>query len=171
MAISCTTIQLFRPCSFSKIRLKIAMWHLVSCVYVTSNSLQNANANQMMLLSVKANILLLPNMCVNMSFAGLALYNRSTSAYEALCDLSILQLLCTEVLKKVMKDGAEKPGIDLHYFQSQQVKFQAYQRQRESNGHLQPLRIGVLMWDEVKVKDLLMLPNNILQHRNHNRDV
>ena len=88
-----------------------------------------------------------------MSFAALAVYNRRPSAYEALHDLSILQLLCTKVLKKVLKDGAEKPGIDLDYFQSQQGKFQAYQRQRENDGHPQPLGIGVMMWNEVKVKD------------------
>ena len=51
-----------------------------------------------------------------MSFAALAVYNRSPSAYEALRDCSILQLPCTKVLKKVLKDGAEKPGIDLNYF-------------------------------------------------------
>lgn len=88
-----------------------------------------------------------------MSFSALAIYNRSPSAYEALHNLSILQLPCTKVLKRVLKDGAEKPGIDLHYFQSQQGKFQAYQRLRESDGHPQPLGIGVMMWDEVKVKD------------------
>ena len=91
-----------------------------------------------------------------MSFAALAIYNRSPSAYEALRDCSILQLPCTKVLKKVLKDGAEKPGIDLNYFQNQQEKFQAYQRQRESDGHPQPLGIGVMMWDEVKVKDRLI---------------
>ena len=57
----------------------------------------------------------------------------------------------------MLKDGAEKPGIDLNYFQNQQEKFQAYQRQRESEGHPQPLGIGVMMWDEVKVKDRLIL--------------
>lgn len=82
---------------------------------------------------------------------ALAVYNRSPSAYEALRDLSILQLPCTKVLKKVLKDGAEQPGIDHHYFESQQEKFKAYQMERESGGHPQPLGIGVLMWDEVKV--------------------
>ena len=92
-----------------------------------------------------------------MIFTALAIYNRSPSAYEALRDCSILQLPCTKVLKKVLKDGAEKPGIDLNYFQTQQEKFQAYQSQRESDGHPQPLGIGVMMWDEVKVKDTLIL--------------
>lgn len=84
---------------------------------------------------------------------ALAVYNRSPSAYEALRDLSILQLPCTKVLKKVLKDGAEQPGIDHRYFESQQEKFKAYQRERESGGHPRPLGIGVLMWDEVKVRD------------------
>jgi len=106
-----------------------------------------------------------------MSFAALAVYNRSPSAYEALRDLSILQLPCTKVLKKVLKDGAEKPGIELHYIQSQQGKFQAYQRQPESDGHPLPLGIGVMMWDEVKVNDMLIVANNMLQDKNHNGDV
>lgn len=94
-----------------------------------------------------------------MSFAALAIYNRSPSGYEALRDhdCSILQLPCTKILKKVLKDGAEKPGIDLNYFLNQQEKFQAYRRQRESDGHSQPLGIGAMMWDEVKVKDRLIL--------------
>lgn len=57
----------------------------------------------------------------------------------------------------MLKDGAEKPGIDLNYFLNQQEKFQAYRRQRESDGHSQPLGIGAMMWDEVKVKDRLIL--------------
>ena len=62
-----------------------------------------------------------------------------------------------KVPKKVLKDGAEKPGIDLNYFQSQQEKFQDYQRQRESDFHPQLLGTGVMVWDEVKVNDLLMV--------------
>ena len=77
--------------------------------------------------------------------------NRSPSAYEALRNLSILQLPCTKVLKNVLKDDAEKPGIDQNYFQSRRAKYQEYQKQRESSGHPQPLGIGVMMWDEVKV--------------------
>jgi len=78
-------------------------------------------------------------------------YNRSHSAYEALRNLSILQLPCTKVLKNVLKDGAEKPGIDHNYFYSQRAKYQEYHKQRESTGHPQPLEIGVMLWDEVKV--------------------
>lgn len=59
------------------------------------------------------------------------------------------------MLKKVLKDGAEDPGIDLNYLEAQQKMFQAYQRQRESEGNHQPLGIGVLMWDEVKVRGKL----------------
>ena len=79
------------------------------------------------------------------------MYNRSPSAYEALRNLSILQLPCTKVLKNVLKDGAEKPGIDQNYFYSQRAKYQEYQKQRESIGHPQSLGIRVMLWDEVKV--------------------
>lgn len=80
------------------------------------------------------------------------MYNRSHSAYEALRNLSILQLPCTKVLKNVLKDGAEKPGIDHNYFYSQRAKYQEYHKQRESTGHPQPLEIGVMLWDEVKIQ-------------------
>lgn len=79
------------------------------------------------------------------------MYNRSPSAYEALRNLSILQLPCTKVLKNVLNDGAEQPGIDKNYFESQQAKYKEYEEQTESGGHPQPLGIGVMMWDEVKV--------------------
>lgn len=82
---------------------------------------------------------------------ALAVYNRSPSAYEALRGLHILQLPCSKVLKKVLKDGSEKAGIDHDFFAGQQEKYKAYQGQRESEGHPQPLGIGVMMWDEVKV--------------------
>ena len=59
------------------------------------------------------------------------------------------------MLKKVLKDGAEGPGIDRNYLETQQKMFLAYQLQRESEGYLQPLGTGVLMWDEVKVRGKL----------------
>lgn len=43
--------------------------------------------------------------------------------------------------------------IDHLYFQSQEEKFKEYQKNRESAGHSCPLGMGVLMWDEVKVRD------------------
>lgn len=55
------------------------------------------------------------------------------------------------MLKKVLKDGAEQPGIDHLYFQSQEEKFKEYQKNRESACHPRPLGMGVLMWDEVKI--------------------
>lgn len=57
------------------------------------------------------------------------------------------------MLKKVLKDGAKQPGIDHLYFQSQEEKFKEYRKNRESAGHSCPLGMGVLMWDEVKVRD------------------
>jgi len=63
--------------------------------------------------------------------------------------------------EKALKDGTEQPGIDCYYFESQQDKFQTYQRQRESCGHPKPLGIGVLMWDEVKVGHNIINPNKL----------
>ena len=95
---------------------------------------------------------------------ALTVYNQCPSAYEAVRDLHILQLACTKMLKKILKDGAENPGIDHSYLESQQKKFKAYQRQRESIGHPQPLGIGVLMWDEVKVREEILITICYLSH-------
>ncbi|XP_022791983.1 uncharacterized protein LOC111331187 [Stylophora pistillata] len=83
---------------------------------------------------------------------ALAVYNRIPSGFEALSNLGIPQLPCTKVLKNVLKDAAEKPGIYENYFQSQCAKYQEYQKQRESTGHPQPLEIGVMLWDEFKIQ-------------------
>ena len=82
---------------------------------------------------------------------ALAVYNRSPSAYEALRDLKILQLPHSKTLKKVIKGGSEKSGIDEGYLQGQQQIYEEFQRRRETEGHPRPLGIGVMMWDEVKV--------------------
>ena len=80
------------------------------------------------------------------------MYNRCPSAYDALRGLNILQLPCSKILKKVLKEGSEKAGIDESYLSSQEKKFHEYKESREKEGHPQPLGIGVLMWDEVKVR-------------------
>ena len=67
------------------------------------------------------------------------------------------------MLKKVLKDGAEGPGIDRNYLETQQKMFQAYQLQRESEGYPQPLGTGVLMWDEVKVRGKLCSCSSIMK--------
>ena len=85
------------------------------------------------------------------SFLALAVYSRCPSAYEALCNLNILQLPCSKVLKRVLKEGSEKPGVDEEYMRQQHEKFCQYKKQREAGGFPQPLGLGILMWDEVKV--------------------
>ena len=82
---------------------------------------------------------------------ALALYNRSPSAYEALHNLKILQLPHSKTLKKVIRGGSEKSGIDEEYLQGQQQTYEQFQSAREVEGHPKPLGFGVMMWDEVKV--------------------
>jgi len=55
-------------------------------------------------------------------------------------------------LKKVLKEGSENPGVDETYLIAQSENFTAYQDQREIEGFPRPLGIGVMMWDEVKVR-------------------
>ena len=81
----------------------------------------------------------------------MAVYNRSPSAYKALRDLKILQLPHSKTVKKIIKGGSEKSGIDEGYLQGQQQIYEEFQRRRETEGHPRPLGIGVMMWDEVKV--------------------
>lgn len=71
------------------------------------------------------------------------------------------------MLKKVLKDGAEQPGIDHLYFQSQEEKFKEYQKNRESACHPRPLGMGVLMWDEVKIFVNLSVPETRVQRNLH----
>jgi len=78
-------------------------------------------------------------------------YTRSPSAFEALKGLKILQLPCSKVLKRFLKEGAEQSGIDEDYFMAQEQKYTEFQNKRENEGAPRPLRLGVLMWDEVKV--------------------
>ena len=82
---------------------------------------------------------------------ALAVYTRSPSAFDALHDLKILQLPCSKVLTTILKDGAEKDGIDEEYLKAQSDQFRSYQDERKKNGHPRPLSLGVMMWDEVKV--------------------
>ena len=83
--------------------------------------------------------------------AALAVYNRSPSAYQALHNLKILQLPHSKTLKKVIKGGSEKSGVDELYLQGQQQTYEHFQSKREAEGHPRPLGFGVVMWDEVKV--------------------
>ena len=111
----------------------------ISCVLIPSKSL--------FLLQIDVSF----DACFCTKNIVLAVYSRSPSAYEALRRLHILQLPCSKILKNVIKDGGEKPGIDEGYLHSQQGNFRIYQEQREKTGHSRPLGLGVLMWDEVKV--------------------
>ena len=54
------------------------------------------------------------------------------------------------MISKILKDGAEKAGIDDKYLKAQHDQFKSYQDQREKDGHPRPLGLGVMMWDEVK---------------------
>ena len=92
--------------------------------------------------------------CLFYFWGTLAVYNRSLqlSAYKALRDLKILQLPHSKTLKQIIKDGSEKDGIDDEYLYGQNKTYIRYQKEREEEGHPRPLGVGVMMWDEVKVR-------------------
>lgn len=88
---------------------------------------------------------------------ALAVYNRSPSAYEALRGLKILQLPHSKTLKQIIKDGSENAGIDEEYLLGQHQIYVNYQKTREEEGHPRPLGLGVMMWDEVKVRTMCII--------------
>ena len=63
-----------------------------------------------------------------------------------------LQLPHYKTLKQIIKDGSEKDGIDDEYLYGQHKTYVRYQKEREEEGHPRPLGVGVMMWDEVKVR-------------------
>ena len=85
------------------------------------------------------------------AFLALAVYSRCPSAYEALSNLHILQLPCSKVLKRVLKEGSEKPGVVEDYMGQQLEEFCEYRKQPVAGGFPQPLGLRILMSDEVKV--------------------
>ena len=89
--------------------------------------------------------------CFVLNLSALAIYSRSPSAYAAVKSLNILQLPCSKTLKKVIKEGAEGAGIDDQYMLNQCIQYNIYKKKRTADGFQQPLGLGVLMWDEVKV--------------------
>ena len=101
----------------------------------------------MQMLSITENTI-----CLFCYWIALAVYNRSPSAYEACRDLKILQLPHSKTLKQIIKDGSEKAGIDEEYLLGQHKTYIKYQKEREEEGHPRPLGVGVMMWDEVKVR-------------------
>ena len=96
---------------------------------------------------------------------ALAVYNtRSPPAYEALRGLKILQLLHSKTLKQIIKDGSENAGIDEEYLLGQHKTYVNYQKKREEEGHPRPLGLGVMMWDEVKVRaEMCILISKLLK--------
>ena len=92
-------------------------------------------------------------------WVALAVYNRSPSAYEALRGLQILQLPHSKTMKEIIKDGSENPCIDEEYLLGQHKTFVKFQKEREQQGYPRPLGLGVMMWDEVKVRARFMYWN------------
>ena len=71
-----------------------------------------------------------------------------------------MQLPHSKTLKKVIKAGSEKAGIDEEYLLNQHKTYTMFQKERERIGHPRPLGHGVMMWDEVKVCTKLIFFTN-----------
>ena len=63
-----------------------------------------------------------------------------------------------------MKDQIINAGIDEEYLLGQHKTYVNYQKKREEEGHPRPLGLGVMMWDEVKVRtEMCILISKLLK--------
>ena len=85
-------------------------------------------------------------------FTALAVYSRSTSAYEALKEFRLLQLPSTRTLKDFIHSNHEKPGsIQQRLKKCREDYDRMVEVQQEVKCKIQAICEGVLIFDEVKV--------------------
>ena len=87
---------------------------------------------------------------------ALAVYSRSTSAYEALKSFDLLQLPSSDTLKDFKSPLTCAPGEIDSRLQKERELYdgrikEAMERKKINSGYLLPLSLGVLIFDEVKV--------------------
>lgn len=79
-----------------------------------------------------------------------------------------MQLPHSKTLKQIIKDCSEKAGIDDEYLYGQHKAYVKFQKEREEKGHPRPLGVGVMMWDEVKVRiSILHSVSSLIKVQNH----
>lgn len=67
-----------------------------------------------------------------------------------------MQLPCDKTIKGYMSQHSRSPGINEDAMLDQSHKYNDYKVEREDNGSVKPVG-GVLIWDEVKVRNILMV--------------
>ena len=86
------------------------------------------------------------------SILALAIYTRSPAAFRAVRSLGILQLPCSKELQRIVSRNADGPGIHENYLAHQSQEYEKFCARQISDGKKRPLGIGVLIFDETKVR-------------------
>lgn len=84
------------------------------------------------------------------------MYSRSPAAYKALSSFNIIRLPSIHSVRNESLKQRQKPGINHDYLTRQQQCYEEFKEEKKRKGEKQPLGIGVLIFDEVKVIDKLL---------------
>ena len=87
---------------------------------------------------------------------ALAVYTRSTAAYDALKSFETLQLPLKATLQAYTGAFMHEPGARSEYIESQVTCYVLFKEQCRDGGKQEPISDGVLIFDEVKVACQLM---------------
>lgn len=90
--------------------------------------------------------------CVLCLHVTLAIYTRSPAAFRAVQSLGILQLPCCKELQRIVSKNADGPGIHEHYIAHQSEVYEKFCDNKVESGRKRPMGVGVLIFDETKVK-------------------
>ena len=98
-------------------------------------------------------------MYISYIHVALAVYTRSTAAYEALRSFNILQLPSVSSLKHYTSANIEAPGTDEidKRLSSSKKQYEEHKKEWTARRKKEPLAEGVLIVDEVKVLLIVVL--------------
>ena len=83
---------------------------------------------------------------------ALAIYTRSPAAFRAVRSLGILQLPFSKEPQRVVSKNADGSGIHEHYIAHQSEVYIKFCDNKVASGSKRPLGVGVLIFDETKVR-------------------
>lgn len=83
---------------------------------------------------------------------ALAIYTRSPAAFRAVRSLGILQLPCCKELQRIVSKNADGPGIHESYIAHQSQIYETFCTKKVESGRKRPVGVGVLIFDETKVR-------------------
>lgn len=83
---------------------------------------------------------------------ALAIYTRSPAAFHAVQSLGILQLPCSKNLQRIVSKNADGPGIHEDYIANQRQAYEKFCDNKVNSGCKRPFGVGVLIFDETKVR-------------------